>query len=115
MDMQIQNDLGTITIPFDVLQSVAGYAVREHFHAYAVAAEDSPMELNKDDKRYGGAKISELEQESVSLDLAVSILRDTNVLTLAPGLRAALRSRLLQAAGLHVKDINLYVAKIHVK
>ena len=111
MTAVIKNELGTITMNEELIASIAGFAAGENYGIVAMnskTAGDALLQL------VGGEKVSILEDQSIDIDLYVTLMYGVSLPAVAANTISNVKYRVEELTGLKVKHVNIYVEAVRV-
>ena len=114
----ITNELGKISLPEDIIATVAGYAASENYGIVGMSpktAGDQLWQLVGGDSHKRGVKIAVVEEEEgscIDIDLYVTVVYGTSLSAVAQNAIENVRYRVNELTGLTVRNINIHVEAI---
>lgn len=116
MDCKRKNDLGLISIPHDVLASLAGFATLECYGVVAMAskkASDGLVELLGRENLSRGVKVTG-QDDWIELQLFIVVEYGVSIITVARNIIDNVRYQMEKMTGLKVNDIKVTVQSVRV-
>ena len=117
MTATIKNELGTITLDEDLIASIAGYAACENYGIVAMnskTAGDAFRQMIGSDDVRRGVKVTALEDNSVDIDLFVTLLYGTSFYAVAQNAMSNVKYRVEELSGIRVRKVNFYIEGIEI-
>ncbi|MBE5784664.1 MAG: Asp23/Gls24 family envelope stress response protein [Clostridiales bacterium] len=112
----IMTELGKISIPEDIVATIAGYAASENYGIVGMSAKttgDQLWQLVGGDNHKRGVKVTVLEDgESVDIDLYVTVVYGTSLAAVARNAIENVRYRVSEMTGIRVVNVNIHVEAI---
>ena len=112
MTAVIKNELGTITMNEELIASIAGFAAGENYGIVAMnskTAGDALLQLVGGENVKRGVKVSILEDQSIDIDLYVTLMYGVSLPAVAANTISNVKYRVEELTGLKVKHVNIYV------
>lgn len=116
MTAKLENDLGVISIHYEVIARIAGYAAIDCYGIVGMAAKnvkDGLVQLLKLESLTKGIKMR-LNANKVSLDLHIIVEYGTNISAIADNIMSTVKYSVEEYAGLEVEDVNIFVDGVRV-
>ena len=116
MTAVIKNELGTITMNEELIASIAGFAAGENYGIVAMnskTAGDALLQLVGGNVKRG-VKVSILEDQSIDIDLYVTLMYGVSLPAVAANTISNVKYRVEELTGLKVKHVNIYVEAVRV-
>ena len=117
MTATMKTDLGIISFDEDVLASIAGYAACENYGIVAMnskTAGDSLLQAIGGENIRRGVKITTLEDESVDIDLFVTLLYGISFPAVAENAMSNVKYKIEDQTGIKVHKVNIFVEAIRI-
>lgn len=117
MTAVIKNELGTITMNEELIASIAGFAAGENYRIVAMnskTAGDALLQLVGGENVKRGVKVSILEDQSIDIDLYVTLMYGVSLPAVAANTISNVKYRVEELTGLKVKHVNIYVEAVRV-
>ena len=117
MTAVIKNELGTITMNEEIIASIAGFAAGENYGIVAMnskTAGDALLQLVGGENVKRGVKVSILEDQSIDIDLYVTLMYGVSLPAVAANTISNVKYRVEELTGLKVKHVNIYVEAVRV-
>lgn len=116
MTAKLENDLGVISIHYEVIARIAGYAAIDCYGIVGMAAKnvkDGLVQLLKLESLTKGIKMR-VNANKVSLDLHIIVEYGTNISAIADNIMSTVKYSVEEYAGLEVEDVNIFVDGVRV-
>ena len=114
MTAVIKNELGTITMNEELIASIAGFAAGENYGMNSKTAGDALLQLVGGENVKRGVKVSILEDQSIDIDLYVTLMYGVSLPAVAANTISNVKYRVEELTGLKVKHVNIYVEAVRV-
>lgn len=117
MAIMTKNELGTISVPEDLVSTIAGYAAVENYGIVGMCAKrtgDTLADLIGWDNLKKGVKITGVGENTVSVDLYVILQYGVSLPAVAENCRSNVKYRIEDLAGVMVREVNIHVEGIRV-
>ena len=118
MPAKIIYDLGTVTVPEDVIATIAGTAAVENYGIVAMnskKASDALLQLVGSENMRRGVIITVLEDgNTLDIDLHVTVMYGVSLTAVAQNAVSNVKYRVEDLTGLHVRNVNIFVESIKV-
>ena len=111
MTAKLENELGVISIHYEVIARIAGYAAIDCYGIVGMAAKnvkDGLVQLLKLESLTKGIKMR-VNANKVSLDLHIIVEYGTNISAIADNIISTVKYSVEEYAGLEVEDVNIFV------
>lgn len=118
MDLNTKNALGTITIPEELVSTIAGYAAVENYGIVGMTAKkagDTIVELFGRDNLKKGVRVEPIAENEVDIHLHVMLQYGVSLPAVAENTKENVRYRVEDLTGVHVRNVNIYVEGIRVQ
>ncbi len=116
MTAKLENELGVISIHYEVIARIAGYAAIDCYGIVGMAAKnvkDGLVQLLKLESLTKGIKMR-VNANKVSLDLHIIVEYGTNISAIADNIMSTVKYSVEEYAGLEVEDVNIFVDGVRV-
>ncbi len=116
MTAKLENELGVISIHYEVIARIAGYAAIDGYGIVGMAAKnvkDGLVQLLKLESLTKGIKMR-VNANKVSLDLHIIVEYGTNISAIADNIISTVKYSVEEYAGLEVEDVNIFVDGVRV-
>ena len=116
MTAKLENELGVISIHYEVIARIAGYAAIDCYGIVGMAAKnvkDGLVQLLKLESLTKGIKMR-VNANKVSLDLHIIVEYSTNISAIADNIISTVKYSVEEYAGLEVEDVNIFVDGVRV-
>ena len=116
MTAKLENELGVISIHYEVIARIAGYAAIDCYGIVGMAAKnvkDGLVQLLKLESLTKGIKMR-VNANKVSLDLHIIVEYGTNISAIADNIISTVKYSVEEYAGLEVEDVNIFVDGVGV-
>ncbi len=116
MTAKLENELGVISIHYEVIARIAGYAAIDCYGIVGMAAKnvkDVLVQLLKLESLTKGIKMR-VNANKVSLDLHIIVEYGTNISAIADNIISTVKYSVEEYAGLEVEDVNIFVDGVRV-
>ncbi len=116
MTAKLENELGVISIHYEVIARIAGYAAIDCYGIVGMAAKnvkDGLVQLLKIESLTKGIKMR-VNANKVSLDLHIIVEYGTNISAIADNIISTVKYSVEEYAGLEVEDVNIFVDGVRV-
>ena len=116
MTAKLENELGVISIHYEVIARIAGYAAIYCYGIVGMAAKnvkDGLVQLLKLESLTKGIKMR-VNANKVSLDLHIIVEYGTNISAIADNIISTVKYSVEEYAGLEVEDVNIFVDGVRV-
>lgn len=116
MTAKLENELGVISIHYEVIARIAGYAAIDCYGIVGMAAKnvkDGLVQLLKLESLTKGIKMR-VNANKVSLDLHIIVEYGTNISAIADNIISTVKYSVEEYAGLEVEDLNIFVDGVRV-
>ena len=116
MTAKLENELGVISIHYEVIARIAGYAAIDCYGIVGMAAKnvkDGLVQLLKLESLTKGIKMR-VNANKVSLDLHIIVEYGTNISAIADNIIRTVKYSVEEYAGLEVEDVNIFVDGVRV-
>ena len=116
MTAKLENELGVISIHYEVIARIAGYAAIDCYGIVGMAAKnvkDGLVQLLKLDSLTKGINMR-VNANKVSLDLHIIVEYGTNISAIADNIISTVKYSVEEYAGLEVEDVNIFVDGVRV-
>ncbi|MCI8704129.1 MAG: Asp23/Gls24 family envelope stress response protein [Anaerotignum sp.] len=116
MTAKLENELGVISIHYEVIARIAGYAAIDCYGIVGMAAKnvkDGLVQLLKLESLTKGIKMR-VNANKVSLDLHIIVEYGTNISAIADNIISTVKYSVEEYAGLEVEDVNIFVDGVRV-
>lgn len=111
-------DLGTVTIPEDVIANIAGSAAVENYGIVAMnskKASDAFLQFVGSENMKRGVAVNILEDNTtVDIELHATVLYGVSLAAVAQNAIKNVKYRVEDLTGLRVRNVNIYVEAIKV-
>lgn len=117
MTATIKTELGRITLDEDLIASIAGYAACENYGIVAMnskTAGDTLRQVMGGENIRRGVKITALDDDSVDIDLFVTLLYGISFPAVAQNAMSNVKYRVEDQTGIKVRKVNIFVEGIRV-
>ncbi len=117
MTAKLENELGVISIHYEVIARIAGYAAIDCYGIVGMAAKnvkDGLVQLLKLESLTKGIKMRVNANNKVSLDLHIIVEYGTNISAIADNIISTVKYSVEEYAGLEVEDVNIFVDGVRV-
>jgi len=117
MAAEIKTELGKITMPDDLIASIAGYAAVENYGIVGMnskKAADVFVELFGKDNLKRGVSVTMAGHDVVDIDLYVTLEYGVSLPAVAENTRSNVKYRVEEMTGLIVRMVNVHVESIRV-
>ena len=111
----VTTDLGSISIPDDVIATIAGYAATENYGIVGMNAKttgDQLWQLVGGDNQKRGVRVTPLGGDELDIDLFVTLIYGASLPAVAQNAIGNVRYRVEEMTGLKVKNVNVHVEGI---
>lgn len=108
----ITTELGRISIPDEIVATIAGYAATENYGIVgmnAKSAGDQFWQIVGGDNQRRGVKITTLGEDEIDIDLYVTLIYGASLPAVAQNAIGNVRYRVEELTGLKVKNVNIHV------
>lgn len=108
----IMTAMGKITIPDDIVATIAGYAATENYGIVGMSAKtagDQFWQIVGGDNQKRGVKITTLGEDIIEIDLYVTLIYGASLPAVAQNAIGNVRYRVEELTGLKVKSVNVHV------
>lgn len=108
----INTELGTISIPDEIVATIAGYAASENYGIVGMHAKTTGDQLWKlvgCDNQRRGVKVTCVEGDQIDIDLFVTIIYGASLTAVAENAIGNVRYRVEDMMGLKVRNVNIHV------
>lgn len=115
--VQIQNELGLISITSDVFMNIAGDAATNCFGVKGMGARsktDGLVHLLRRESMSKGVGVSFDEDGSVSIALHIVVDHGVNIKVLAGSIMNEVSYKVSKATGVPVKAVDVYIDSMHI-
>lgn len=116
MTAKLENELGVISIHYEVIARIVGYAAIDCYGIVGMAAKnvkDGLVQLLKLESLTKGIKMR-VNANKVSLDLHIIVEYGTNISAIADNIISTVKYSVEEYAGLEVEDVNIFVDGVRV-
>lgn len=116
MTAKLENELGVISIHYEVIARIAGYAAIDCYGIVGMVAKnvkDGLVQLLKLESLTKGIKMR-VNANKVSLDLHIIVEYGTNISAIADNIISTVKYSVEEYAGLEVEDVNIFVDGVRV-
>ena len=116
MTAKLENELGVISIHYEVIARIGGYAAIDCYGIVGMAAKnvkDGLVQLLKLESLTKGIKMR-VNANKVSLDLHIIVEYGTNISAIADNIISTVKYSVEEYAGLEVEDVNIFVDGVRV-
>lgn len=110
----IKSELGSISIPDEIVATIAGYAASENYGIVGMHAKTTGDQLWKlvgGDNQRRGVKVSCVENDEIDIDLYVTIIYGASLTAVAENAIGNVRYRVEEMTGLKVRSVNIHVGR----
>lgn len=118
MPAKILYDIGSVTIPEDVIATIAGTAAVENYGIVAMnskTAADTILQLVGSENMKRGVRVTVLDAENtLDIDLFVTVMYGVSLTAVAQNCVSNVKYRVEDYTGLHVRNVNIFVENIKV-
>lgn len=117
MTATMKTDLGIISFDEEVLASIAGYAACENYGIVAMnskTAGDSILQAFGGENIRRGVKITTLEDDSVDIDLFVTLLYGISFPAVAENAMSNVKYKVEDQTGIKVRNVNIFVEAVRI-
>ena len=111
----IKSELGSISIPDEIVATIAGYAASENYGIVGMHAKTTGDQLWKlvgGDNQRRGVKVSCVENDEIDIDLYVTRIYGASLTAVAENAIGNVRYRVEEMTGLNVRSVNIHVEGI---
>ena len=118
MAIAVKNDMGTVTIPEDLIATVAGYAAVENYGIVGMCARtagDAIVELFGGENMQKGVLIEKIEDNVVDVSLHVALQYGVSMPAVSQNTKQNVRYRIEEITGVTVRNVNIFVESIRVQ
>lgn len=108
----ITTELGRISIPDEIVATIAGYAATENYGIVGMSAKtagDQFWQIVGGDNQRRGVKITTLGEDEIDIDLYVTLIYGASLPAVAQNAIGNVRYRVEELTGLKVKNVNIHV------
>ena len=108
----IKTELGSISIPDEIVATIAGYAASENYGIVGMHAKTTGDQLWKlvgGDNQRRGVKVSCVENDEIDIDLYVTIIYGASLTAVAENAIGNVRYRVEEMTGIKVRIVNIHV------
>ena len=108
----INTELGAISIPDEIVATIAGYAASENYGIggmHAKTTGDQLWKLVGGDNQRRGVKVTCVEGDQIDIDLFVTIIYGASRTAVAENAIGNVRYRVEDMTGLKVRNVNIHV------
>ena len=108
----INTELGAISIPDEIVATIAGYAASENYGIVGMHAKTTGDQLWKlvgGDNQRRGVKVTCVEGDQIDIDLFVTIIYSASLTAVAENAIGNVRYRVEDMTGLKVRNVNIHV------
>ncbi|MDO4564158.1 MAG: Asp23/Gls24 family envelope stress response protein [Clostridia bacterium] len=112
------NSLGTITIPEDLIASIAGYAAVENYGIVGMSSKkaiDSIIDLFGRDNLKKGVKVEAVSVNEVDIHLYVTLQYGVSLPAVAQNAKDNVKYRVEEMTGVSVRNVHIHVENIRVQ
>jgi len=117
MAAEIKTKLGKIVLQEDLIANIAGYAACENYGIVGMnskKAKDTFIEIIKRDNHKRGIKINNIQDDTLDIDLFVTLEYGISLRAVAQNAQSNVRYRVEEMTGLKVRNVNIYVESVRV-
>ena len=118
MAIAVTNELGTVTIPEDLIATVAGYAAVENYGIVGMCAHtagDAIVELFGRENMQKGVLIEKVSDQQVDVTLHVALQYGVSLPAVSQNTKQNVRYRIEEITGVSVRNVNIFVESIRVQ
>jgi uncharacterized alkaline shock family protein YloU len=111
----INTELGNISIPDEIVATIAGYAASENYGIVDMQPKTTSDQLWKlvgGDNQRRGVKVTTVEADQIDIDLFVTIIYGASLRAVAENAIGNVRYRVEEMTGLKVRNVNIHVEGI---
>ncbi|MFI3173840.1 MAG: Asp23/Gls24 family envelope stress response protein [Bacillota bacterium] len=116
MTAKIENKNGTISIDYEVIARIAGYAAIECYGIVGMAVKnvkDGIVQLLKIESLTKGIKVNVVDSK-INLELHIIVEYGTNITVIADNIASTVKYSVEEFAGLRVDNVNVFVDGLRV-
>ncbi len=117
MALAIATDIGRISIPEDIIGTIAGYAAMENYGIIGMCARtagDAFLELLGGDSMQKGVKIEKVNDTQVDVSLHIALQYGVSLPAVAENTKKNVKYRIEDMTGVPVRNVNIFVESIRV-
>ena len=118
MAIAVKNDLGTVTVPEDLIATVAGYAAVENYGIVGMCARtagDAIVELFGGENMQKGVLVERVNEQQVDVTLHVALQYGVSLPAVSQNTKQNVRYRIEEITGVSVRNVNIFVESIRVQ
>lgn len=116
MTAKLENEYGIITIDYEVIARIAGYAALDCYGIVGMAAKnvkDGLVQLLKLESLTKGIKMT-INENKINLEFHIIVEYGTNISVIANNIISTVKYKVEEYAGLQVENINVFVDGVRV-
>ena len=116
MTAKLENEYGVITIDYEVIARIAGYAALDCYGIVGMAAKnvkDGLVQLLKLESLTKGIKMT-INENKINLEFHIIVEYGTNISVIANNIISTVIYKVEEYAGLQVEGINIFVDGVRV-
>jgi uncharacterized alkaline shock family protein YloU len=113
--VNINNDIGNISITSEVFMNLAGDAATSCFGVKGMAArskEGGPLQLLRRESMSKGIGVSFNDDGSISLELHIGVDHGVNLMAVSRSIMSEVSYKLSKSTGVPVKKVDVYIDTI---
>jgi uncharacterized alkaline shock family protein YloU len=113
--VNINNDIGNISITSEVFMNLAGDAATSCFGVKGMAArskEGGPLQLLRRESMSKGVGVSFNDDGSISLELHIGVDHGVNIMAVSRSIMSEVSYKLSKSTGVPVKKVDVYIDTI---
>jgi uncharacterized alkaline shock family protein YloU len=113
--VNINNDIGNISITSEVFMNLAGDAATSCFGVKGMAArskEGGPLQLLRRESMSKGVGVSFNDDGSISLELHIGVDHGVNLMAVSRSIMSEVSYKLSKSTGVPVKKVDVYIDTI---